>query len=163
MLEDNFPNVFRFTASVFPSSSDDVNTSPYNSLLASTKLIEHADCVLPIDNEALIRMIASFTDEEEEAKLNAKQKKKKAYADMNSIIANLLSNLTCSMRFPGSLNVDMNEITMNLVPYPRMHFLLSSISPVHSIRKTKNIPRNLDQIFYESLSPENQLIDCDPR
>jgi tubulin epsilon len=67
------------------------------------------------------------------------------------------------MRFPGSLNVDMNEITMNLVPYPRMHFLLSSISPVHSIKKTKYIPRNLDQIFLESLSPENQLIDCDPR
>lgn len=69
-LEDNFPNVFRFTASVFPSNSDDVNTSPYNSLLASTKLIEHADCVLPIDNEALIRMVTQFSDAEEDAKLN---------------------------------------------------------------------------------------------
>lgn len=82
---------------------------------------------------------------------------------MNSIIANLLSNLTCSMRFPGSLNVDMNEITMNLVPYPRMHFLLSSISPIHSIKKTKFASRSLDQIFMESIAPENQLIDCDPR
>lgn len=31
----------------------------------------------------------------------------------------MLNNLTCSMRFEGDLNVDMNEITMNLVPYPR--------------------------------------------
>jgi tubulin epsilon len=66
VLEDNFPNVFRFTASVFPSTSDDVNTSPYNSLLASTKLIEHADCVLPIDNEALIRMVTQFSDAEDD-------------------------------------------------------------------------------------------------
>ena len=63
---------------------------------------------------------------------------------MNSIVAHLLSNLTCSMRFPGSLNVDMNEITMNLVPYPRMHFLMSSISPISSIKKTKLLPRSLD-------------------
>lgn len=59
--------------------------------------------------------------------------------------------------------MDMNEITMNLVPYPRMHFLLSSISPIHSIKKTKFVSRNLDQIFMESIAPENQLIDCDPR
>ena len=29
-------------------------TSPYNSLLALARLREHADCVLPIDNGALI-------------------------------------------------------------------------------------------------------------
>jgi tubulin epsilon len=50
-LEDNFPEVFRFTASVFPSKdNDDVVTSPYNSLLALNELVDHADCVIPIDN-----------------------------------------------------------------------------------------------------------------
>lgn len=34
------------------------------------------------------------------------------------------------MRFEGSLNVDLNEITMNLVPFPRMHYLVSSLSPL---------------------------------
>ena len=29
------------------------------------------------------------------------------------------------MRFEGSLNVDLNEITTNLVPYPKMHYLIS--------------------------------------
>ena len=42
MLQDAYPNVFRFTASVFPSEEDDVVTSPYNSLLAASKLVEHA-------------------------------------------------------------------------------------------------------------------------
>ena len=49
---------------------------------------------------------------------------------MNSIVAHLLSNLTSSMRFSGKLNVDLNEITMNLVPFPKLHFLMSSMSPL---------------------------------
>lgn len=49
---------------------------------------------------------------------------------MNGIAANVLLNLTSSVRFEGSLNVDLNEITMNLVPFPRLHFLQSALSPL---------------------------------
>jgi len=41
------------------------------------------------------------------------------------------------MRFEGALNVDLNEITMNLVPYPKLHFLLSSIAPLYSLANKK--------------------------
>ena len=47
---------------------------------------------------------------------------------MNNIIANLLSNLTASMRFDGILNIDLNEITMNLVPFPELKFLIPSMN-----------------------------------
>lgn len=60
---------------------------------------------------------------------------------MNKIIGHLLSNLTCSMRFHSKLNVDLNEITMNLVPFPKMHFLISSLSPISEILKNKK-PRH---------------------
>lgn len=140
---------------MFPSSDDDVVTSPYNSMLAAAKLVEYADCVLPIENEALIRLVTKKETEDKE------KSKKEAYADMNSMIAHLLSNLTCSMRFPGSLNIDMNEITMNLVPYPRMHFLVSSMAPLQAFIKVKSqIPRSLDQMFMDTLSKDYHLIDC---
>ena len=58
-----------------------------------------------------------------------------------SIIAHLLSNLTCSMRFDGVLNLDLNEITMNLVPYPELHLLTSSIVPLYSLSDTNLQPR----------------------
>jgi tubulin epsilon len=48
------------------------------------------------------------------------------------------------MRFEGDLNVDLNDITMNLVPFPRMHFLLSALSPMYSILNPKMLPRNID-------------------
>lgn len=46
------PQVYRFSMPVFPSKDDDVITSPYNALLSLNALTEHADCVLPIENQA---------------------------------------------------------------------------------------------------------------
>uniref|UniRef100_A0A2K5DLJ2 Tubulin epsilon 1 n=1 Tax=Aotus nancymaae TaxID=37293 RepID=A0A2K5DLJ2_AOTNA len=59
MLEDEFPEVYRFVTSIYPSGEDDVITSPYNSILAMKELNEHADCVLPIDNQWTIIYIPS--------------------------------------------------------------------------------------------------------
>ena len=53
MLEDEFPDIYRFTCSVFPSAGDDVITSPYNALMSLSQLAEHADCVLPVENSSL--------------------------------------------------------------------------------------------------------------
>ena len=58
-LEDEYPSVFRFSTCVFPSQDDDVITSPYNSMLALNELIKHADCVLPVDNQALFNIVQS--------------------------------------------------------------------------------------------------------
>jgi tubulin epsilon len=58
VLQDEFPEVLRFTVSLFPSEDDDVVTSPYNSMLSLAKLVEHADAVLPIENQALYDMVA---------------------------------------------------------------------------------------------------------
>lgn len=52
-VQDEFPGILRFACSVFPSDDDDVVTSPYNALLALNQLLEHADCVLPLENQAL--------------------------------------------------------------------------------------------------------------
>ena len=57
-LQENFPEVLRFTVSLFPSEDDDVITSPYNSMLSLNELIEHADAVLPIENQALHDIVA---------------------------------------------------------------------------------------------------------
>ncbi|KAJ8535152.1 hypothetical protein ON010_g13586 [Phytophthora cinnamomi] len=60
LLEDQYPDVYRFATVVFPSEDDDVVTSPYNSMLALRELTEHADCVLPIENEALMDLCAKI-------------------------------------------------------------------------------------------------------
>lgn len=38
------------------------------------------------------------------------------YTNLNRLIAQVVSSITASLRFDGSLNVDLNEFQTNLVP-----------------------------------------------
>jgi tubulin epsilon len=87
---------------------------------------------------------------------------------MNTIASNVLLNLTSGMRFEGQLNVDMNDLATNMVPYPRMHFLLSSMSPL-VVPKAPQAPgaasqhKAIERLFLDIMSRNHQLMTCDPR
>lgn len=59
LLADEFPEPYRITASLFPSDNDDVVTSPYNALLATSRLVDSADSVFSIENQALIDIMGA--------------------------------------------------------------------------------------------------------
>lgn len=40
-----------------------------------------------------------------------------SFNNLNRLIAQVVSSITASLRFDGSLNVDLNEFQTNLVPY----------------------------------------------
>ncbi|KAM7536509.1 hypothetical protein Aperf_G00000085520 [Anoplocephala perfoliata] len=176
LLADNFPKVFKIITAVFPSVDDDVITSPYNSVLAIDKLTELADCVITVENGALENIINRIHKEilaEKDKHGSASGSvidgsggvsggKSRAFDEMNNIVANMLLNLTSSARFPGTMNVDLNEISMNLVPFPRLHYLTAAQSPFASYRSA-TAPRNIDQIFQDVYSRDYQLISTNPR
>ncbi|RVE56148.1 hypothetical protein OJAV_G00233360 [Oryzias javanicus] len=87
----------------------------------------------------------------------------KPFDAMNNIVANLLLNMTSSARFEGSLNVDLNEIAMNLVPFPRLHYLVPSLTPLYTLADVNAVPRRLDQIFSDAFSKDHQLIRANPK
>ena len=87
----------------------------------------------------------------------------KPFDSMNNIVANLILNMTSSARFEGALNVDLNEITMNLVPFPKLHYLVSSLTPLYALADVNLPPRRLDQMFSDAFSKDNQLIKADPK
>ena len=57
---------------------------------------------------------------------------KPTFTNLNTLTAQAISTLTASMRFDGALNVDLTEFQTNLVPYPRVHFAITSYSPIIS-------------------------------
>lgn len=177
-MADEFPKEVKFSTCVLPSENDVVTVSPYNTSLALNSLMEHADCVLPVDNNALFRIVDNVEDSFQKSKKkmlsikegstitdssSSKEGKKKGreYHKENTIVANMLSNLTCSMRYEGSLNVDLNEITMNLVPFPQMKFLLSSLSPLYSILDKGVVPRGVTQMFDDAISKNFQMLSVE--
>ena len=190
LLEDEYPAVFRFSSVVMPSDVEDVVTAPYNSCFSLRELIEHSDCVLPIDNDALATMAERSVSGGRRAPgaaasggafgaappvpragaagsgysvAKATDTKDLPYDTMNAIFAQMLSNLTCSMRYPGQLNMDINEITTNLVPYPRLHILTSSIAPLYASRQTLSGTKQLDAMFASCLDADHHLVRCDTR
>uniref|UniRef100_A0A3Q2X489 Tubulin epsilon 1 n=1 Tax=Haplochromis burtoni TaxID=8153 RepID=A0A3Q2X489_HAPBU len=153
LLEEEFPEVCRVVTSIYPSGEDDVITSPYNSVLAMNKLTEHADCVLLVENQSLVDIVNKIKVMSHGTKpgLNIKRNSavtsgqgglsgaEKPFDAMNNIVANLLLNITSSARFEGSLNMDLNEIAMNLVPFPRLHYLVPSLTPLYTLADI-NVP-----------------------
>ena len=192
MLADEFPDVYRFSSVVFPSVDDDVVTSPYNSVLAIEKLNEHVDCVLPVDNSALQDMVAKSQGTASRGRGGGASASGGAsrlsspsagggrvgdtgpgsFDAMNGVVARMLLSLTASMRFEGSLNTDLNEITMNLLPFPRLNFLLSSMSPCIGFGDLPGskqgsagsiAARRIDHSFTEAFQLDHQLLRVDPR
>ncbi|ORX77211.1 tubulin nucleotide-binding domain-like protein [Anaeromyces robustus] len=92
-----------------------------------------------------------------------KEFKARPFDYMNNIVSQMLLNLTSSVRFPGDLNVDINEISMNLVPFPKLKYIISSLSPLFTISNNSisSSLRNIDQMFSDAFSKDNSLVKAD--
>uniref|UniRef100_A0A1I8FPI7 Tubulin domain-containing protein n=1 Tax=Macrostomum lignano TaxID=282301 RepID=A0A1I8FPI7_9PLAT len=87
----------KFVTAVYPSEDDDVITSPYNSVLAMRCLTDYADC-----------------------------KDAKPFDAMNRHSGQPAAEPHGFRPFSGTLNVDLNEISMNWCRFPRLHYLLAA-------------------------------------
>jgi len=125
---------------------------PYNTVLASHTLLEHTDCAFVLDNEAIYDICKRNLDIE-----------RPSYHNLNRVVAQIISSLTCSLRFPGSLNVDLNEYKTNLVPYPRIHFLMCSYAPIVSEKKAFRERLSTVEITNAAFEAENMMCKIDPR
>jgi len=138
---------------VYPSPQ--VSTAvvePYNSVLSTHSLLEHTDIAVMLDNEAIYDICRRSLDIG-----------KPSYTNLNRLIAQVISSLTASLRFDGALNVDVNEFQTNLVPYPRIHFMLSSYAPVVSAAKAFHEQMSVSEITSAAFEPANMMAKCDPR
>ncbi len=125
---------------------------PYNSVLSTHSLLEHTDVSVLLDNEAIYDICRRLLDIE-----------RPTYTNLNRLISQIISSLTTSLRFDGALNVDITEFQTNLVPYPRIHFMLSSYAPVISAEKAYHEQLSVPQITNSVFEPSSMMAKCDPR
>ena len=93
-LSEEYSDRMRFNFSVFPGSTNggpsDCVTEPYNAILSLNNLIEYSQASFTVENSALNRIC------EKNLKIA-----KPSFNDVNHIIAQVMSNTTASLRFPG--------------------------------------------------------------
>jgi len=138
---------------VYPSPQ--VSTAvvePYNSVLSTHSLLEHTDVAFLLDNEAIYDICKKSLNIE-----------RPSYNNLNRLIAQVISSLTASLRFEGALNVDITEFQTNLVPYPRIHFMLCSYAPVVAADRAFHESLSVAEITNTVFEPGNTMAKCDPR
>ncbi|KAH7105392.1 tubulin alpha [Auriculariales sp. MPI-PUGE-AT-0066] len=133
-----------------PKMSNSV-VEPYNSILTTHTTLEHTDCSFMVDNEAIYDICKS--------KLGVSQP---SFTNLNRLIAQVVSSITASLRFDGSLNVDLNEFQTNLVPFPRIHFPLATYSPLLSADKAHHEQNSVADMTFSCFEFGNQMVKCDP-
>jgi len=125
---------------------------PYNATLSVHQLVENADEVMCIDNEALYDICYRTL------KLQTPN-----YGDLNHLVSHVMSGITCSLRFPGQLNADLRKLAVNLIPFPRLHFFLVGFAPLSSQNEKSYINLSIPELTQQMFNAKNMMAASDPR
>ncbi len=120
LITNEFGKKSKLQFPIYPSPQLSTGVvEPYNSILCTHAALENSDVAFSIDNEAVYDICRCRL-----------QTTRPTYTNINRLIAQVISAVTCSLRFEGPLNVDLTEFQTNLVPYPRIHFPSVTYSPI---------------------------------
>jgi tubulin beta len=141
-IREEFPDRILSTYSVFPSPKvSDTVIEPYNCTLSVHQLVENSDACFVIDNEALHNICSrNFSTPSP------------SYANLNSLVSNVMAGVTSSLRFSGQLNADLRKLAVNLTPFPRLHFFSVGYAPI--------VEDHADTHIYHSMSLAELTAQC---
>ncbi|XP_065087541.1 tubulin alpha-8 chain-like [Ochlerotatus camptorhynchus] len=125
---------------------------PYNCVISTSTTMANSDCCFIMDNEATYDICSKNL-----------QIGRPDYIHLNTLVAQVVSSATASLRFKGTMNVDLNEFQTNLVPYPRIHYPLVSYAPLLSASKAQHEYSSVAEITNACFEPSNMMVKCDPR
>ncbi|ETO05148.1 Tubulin beta chain, partial [Reticulomyxa filosa] len=142
---------FFFFLNLLHMVSDTV-VEPYNATLSVHQLVENADEVMVIDNEALYDICFRTL------KLTTP-----TYGDLNHLVSAAMSGITCCLRFPGQLNSDLRKLAVNLVPFPRLHFFMTGFAPLTSRGSQQYRALTVPELTQQMFDAKNMMCASDPR
>lgn len=86
-----------------------------------------------------------------------------SYGDLNRVVSSAMSGITTCLRFPGQLNADLRKLATNMVPFPRVHFLLSGMAPLVSKKVSLYNACSVSELTQQMFDAKNSMVACDPK
>ncbi|KAJ4467645.1 beta-tubulin 2 tubb2 [Lentinula edodes] len=152
-LREEYPDRMLATFSILPSPKvSETVVEPYNAMLSVHQLLDTSDLTICIDNDALYNITSGTL-----------KIKSPAFPDLNELVAKVMCGVSTSLRFPGQLNGDLRKLGMNLIPFPRLHFLMPSYAPFYSNASQAYQGLSIPELTQALFDRKNLLVACDPR
>ena len=134
----------KLSFSVYPSPNmQNAIVEPYNSVLATSQILQYGDINVVLDNESLYQKAIDKLDIENPS-----------YVHGNQMIAQVISNFTSGMRFKGDLITQVRDVYCNLVPYPRINSIFCGFAPFTSTEQKyiecPTVSALTEEIFHRS-------------
>ncbi|CAD8138683.1 unnamed protein product [Paramecium octaurelia] len=114
---ERYSSKFCSSFSMLPNVVSTNTIEIYNTTFSLYRLIEDCDVVMIFDQEALENQLI-------------KLRQSCTFENNNNFIAECLLQLNCSQRFPGYQNGNIRKLSTNLIPFPRLHFLTCTFTPI---------------------------------
>jgi len=152
-ITEEFPDRITATYSVSPSPKvSDTVVEPYNATLSLNQLIDNTDQTYCFDNEALYDICQRVL-----------KVPKPSYGDLNHLVSLTMSGVTTCLRFPGQLNADLRKLSVNMVPFPRLHFFMPGFAPLVPRGGAQYRAMTVPELTKEMFDAKNMMTACDPR
>ncbi|KZP01349.1 beta-tubulin [Calocera viscosa TUFC12733] len=152
-LREEAPDRMLATFSILPSPKvSDTVVEPYNTMLSLHQIVENSDLTFCLDNEALY-----------DAAVRTLKNPAPTFAHLNDLIAQVMSGVSTSLRFPGQLNGDLRKLALNLIPFPRLHFLAPAYAPLVPPGSQSFQSMSVPELTTSLFDRRNLLVACDPR
>lgn len=106
----------KISMTLFPTQHYTSILDSYNFTLGYKSMLQYIDLGVVYDNQSLYKICEEMNIENV------------GFSQINQIIAQMQSSVTLNMRSKGELNCRMNDLLTNLIAYPRIHSVYSSIA-----------------------------------
>jgi tubulin beta len=145
-LREEYPDKLIQSFSVFDKNrTSEMPLEPYNEVLTMNQLIEIFDGCFIFDNSAISKTFQNHS------KLNH------SFENINSIIAQALSNITSLYRTSSKLT--MRKFLNNLSPFPRTHFFSTNLFPIYTPELRFYKKYHEEEMIFETFHNKKNISD----
>ena len=149
-LSDEYSKESKFCFSLYPSENNIDNINQFNSLFSIHSSLNNSNIIDYIFQNDIITDIS-----EKKLKINLPKQK-----NINRFIAQVISSITSPLRFKD--NYPMLQYFNWLIPNPKLHFLLSSYSPIYHPDSDNYENFTVTSITDGTFDPNSMMANCPP-